>query len=156
MSALPVPRWAISFADLTMLLLAYFVLLHIGDERVVMAGARAAFAGKPGGGGPLFEARAASMFEPGEARLKPEARLRLAAAARKAAAGKGRLVVASAGRGGAGSRFDGWELGAARAAAVARALADAGVKESRIDIVIPSLRPGSQPEAQTLVVRAVS
>ena len=81
MSALPVPRWAVSFADLVMLLLAYFVLLHIGDERTVLAGARAAFSGKAAAG-PLFEAPAASLFEPGEARLKPGARLHLAEAAR--------------------------------------------------------------------------
>jgi flagellar motor protein MotB len=153
-SALPVPRWAISFADLTMLLLAYFVLLHIGDERVVMAGARAAFSGKPADGGPLFEAKAASMFEPGEARLKPEARLRLAAAARRAAAGKGRLVVASAGRAGSGSRFDGWELGAARAAAVARALAGAGIRESDIEIVIPPSRAAAAGEQRLTVALA--
>jgi flagellar motor protein MotB len=150
-SALPIPRWAVSFADLTMLLLAYFVLLHIGDERTVMAGARAAFAGKAAAG-PLFEAPAAAMFEPGEARLKPEARLRLAGAARKAAAGRARLVVASAGRAPAASRFDGWELGAARAAAVARALADAdaGIRESDIEIVMPPSRAAAGPQRLTV------
>ena len=153
MSSLSVPRWAISFADLTMLLLAYFVLLHIGDERVVMAGARAAFSGKREGG-LLFEASAASIFEPGEARLTPDARLRLAEAARKAAGGKARLVVASAGRARGGSRFDGWELGAARAAAVARALAGAGIKEKDIEIVLPPSRAAARGE-QHLSVEAV-
>ena len=150
MSALPVPRWAVSFADLTMLLLAYFVLLHIGDERTVMAGARAAFSSKAARG-PLFEAPAAAMFEPGEARLKPEARRRLDEAGRQAAAARVRLVVASAGRAGAGSRFDGWELGAARAAAVARALAGAGIRESDIEIVMPPSR-ATATGAQRLTV----
>ena len=153
MSSLSVPRWAISFADLTLLLLAYFVLLHIGDERKVMAGARAAFSAK-GAGGPLFEAPAASIFEPGEARLKPDARLRLADAARKAAAARMRLVVASSGRAPAASRFDGWELGAARAAAVARALAGAGIKESDIAIVMPPPRAAAAGEQRLTVERA--
>ena len=150
MSALPVPRWAVSFADLTMLLLAYFVLLHIGDERTVMAGARAAFSAELAGR-PLFEAPAATMFEPGEARLKPDTRLRLVETARKAAAGKTRLIVASAGRAPTASRFDGWELGAARAAAVARALASAGIRESDIEIVMPPSRARATGEQRLTV-----
>lgn len=152
MSALPVPRWAVSLADLTMLLLAFFVLLHATDERTLVTAAHAAFAGDAAGG-PLFEAPADSLFERGEARLKPEARLRVATAARRA--GPARLAVESVGRPAAGSRFDGWELAAARAAALARALADAGVKESRIDIVMPPLRDRPQPPVQRLSVRAV-
>jgi flagellar motor protein MotB len=151
MSAFPVPRWAVSFADLTMLLLAYFVLLHSADERTVVAAAHAAFAGEPTGG-PLVDGPADAWFEPGEARLRPQAHVRLAAAAHKAGS-EGRLVVESVGRAPAGSRFDGWELGAARAAAVARALADAGVKEGRIEITIPPLRPSAQASAQRLTVR---
>lgn len=150
MSALPVPRWAVSFADLTMLLLAYFVLLHMGDERIVMAGARAAFSARAARG-PLFEAPAAAIFEPGEARLKPDARLRLAEAARKAVAGKTRLIVASAGRAPSASRFDGWELGAARTAAVARALAGAGIRESDIEIVVPPPRAAAAGEQRLRV-----
>jgi flagellar motor protein MotB len=151
MSAFPVPRWAVSFADLTMLLLAYFVLLHSADERTVVAAAHAAFAGDPAGG-PLVDGPADAWFEQGEARLRPQARARLIAAARNAAP-DGRLLVESIGRAPAGSRFDGWELGAARAAAVARALADAGVKESRIEIIIPALRRGAQASEQRLIVR---
>ena len=153
MSAFPVPRWAVSFADLTMLLLAFFVLLHAADERTLVTAAHTAFgSGEPGG--PLLQAPADSLFERGEARLKPDARLRLVAAAHKA--GPGRLAVESVGRPVAGSRFDGWELAAARAAALARALADAGVKESRIDIVMPPLRDRPHPPAQTLTVRAAA
>ena len=151
MSAFPVPRWAVSFADLTMLLLASFVLLHAADERTVVAAGHAAFSDTPANG-PLVEGLADAWFEPGEARLKPQTRQRLLAAARKAGAG-GRLVVESIGRAPAGSRFDGWELAAARAASVARAHADAGVEESRIDILIPALRPGAQATAQRLAVR---
>jgi flagellar motor protein MotB len=152
MSAFPVPRWAVSFADLTMLLLAYFVLLHSTDERIVVAAAHAAFAGEPAAG-PLVDGPADAWFEPGEARLLPQARLRLVAAARKAES-EGHVVVESVGRAPAGSRFDGWELGAARAAAVARALADAGVEEGRIEITIPALRPSAQAREQRLTVRA--
>ncbi len=152
MSSFPVPRWAISFADLVMLLLAFFVLLHAADERTLVTAAHAAFAGEAAGG-PLLEAEADSLFEPGEARLRPEARPRVAAAARKA--GPRRLAVESVGRPAGASRFDGWELAAARAAALSRALADAGVRESRIDIVMPPLRDRPHPPAQKLTVRAV-
>ncbi|HEX4739510.1 MAG TPA: flagellar motor protein MotB [Allosphingosinicella sp.] len=152
MSTLPVPRWAVSLADLTMLLLAFFVLLHAADERTLVTAAHAAFPGE-GAGGPLLEAPAEALFERGEARLKPEARLRVAAAARQA--GPARLAVESIGRPAGGSRFDGWELAAARAAALARALADAGVREGRIDIVMPPLRDKAHAPAQTLTVRTV-
>lgn len=150
MSAFPIPRWAISFADLTMLLLAYFVLLHAADARTLVAAAHVAF---PGGtaGGTLLEAKADAWFEPGEARLRPAARQRLAETA--AEAGGRRLVIESVGRAPATTRFDGWELGAARAAAVARALTGAGVKEGRIDIVMPPLRAGAAPAEQRLTVR---
>jgi hypothetical protein len=44
MSRIGVPRWAISFADLALLLLAFFVLLRAGDAAQVASAARAAFA----------------------------------------------------------------------------------------------------------------
>ena len=64
-----------------------------------------------------------------------------------------RLVVARSGRAPAARRFDGWELGAARAAAVARALAGAGIRESDIEIVMPP-RDDAAGEQRLTVERA--
>ena len=137
-----------------MLLLAYFVLLHIGDERMVMAGAHAAFSGKPAAG-PLFDAPAASMFEPGEARLKPDARRRLAEAGRKAASAKARLIVAEHRPG--GRRQPLRRLGARRRPRRRRRRARSrarAMKESDIEIVMPPSRAAAAGD-QRLTVEAV-
>lgn len=128
-----VPRWAVSFADLSLLLLAFFVLLHAGNARQVAAGARAAFANEPAAG-PLLDARAAALFEPGEARLLPAARARLQGIGRTAAAARRGLLIQTSGVDGGGRRLDAWELSAARAAALARALEGGGMLEQRIEI----------------------
>lgn len=143
------PRWAVSFADLSLLLLAFFVLLHAGNAREVAASARAAFAGEPLPG-PLLEARADSLFEPGEARLTAAAKARLLRIARLS---KRPLVVESEGRDAGARRFDGWELAAARAAAVARALSEGGVAEERVSIILPRGNE-SRAKGQRLIVRA--
>lgn len=133
MRPLSLPRWTVSFADLALLLLGFFVLLQAGDRREVAASTRAAFAGAPAAG-PLLDEAAATLFERGEARLTVQARIRIFDLAR-AAGGRG-LLVESRGRDTAGSRFDAWELAAARTAALARALKEAGVAEERIEIVV--------------------
>lgn len=146
------PRWTVSFADLALLLLAFFVLLHAGGAREVAAGARAAFSSQPAEG-PLLDESAASLFEPGEARLKAPAMARLVAIGGTAAA-KGRsAVVESRGRDASARRFDGWELAAARAAALARALGEGGLAEERVRIVLPAGRDGEEVREQRLVVR---
>ena len=147
MKAAALPRWAISFADLALLLLAFFVLLHAGNARQVAAGARAAFATGPVAG-PLLDADAAALFEPGEARLRPAARARLLTIGKSA---RGSVVVESVGRDPSASRFDGWELAAARAAAIGRALSQAGIAENRIEILLP--RREEAPKGQRLTIR---
>ena len=129
-----VPRWAVSFADLALLLLAFFVMLQAGNSRLVAAGARAAFSSETPAG-PLLDALAATLFEPGEARLLPHARARLQGVGRTAAAARRSLLIQSRGLDGRARRFDAWELAAARAAALARALEEGGLGEDRIDIV---------------------
>ena len=149
MTHLQVPRWAISFADLTMLLLAFFVLLQAGDSRKVAAAARSAFSNEPAAQ-PLLHARAADLFEPGEARLNARARdslIRIGARARPT--GKS-LIVESSGRDASGARLDEWELSAARAAAVARGL---GVPEQRVTIVMPNERGAAEGRGQRLTIR---
>jgi len=154
MKAAGLPRWAISFADLALLLLCFFALLHAGSARQVAAGARVAFSGEriPA---PLLEERAASLFEPLEARLRPSAHARLLGIGARAAQAGRSLSVESEGRDPAAHRFDGWELAAARAAALARALNEGGLAEDRIDIVLPRRGQDRRARAQSLIVRHV-
>lgn len=126
-------RWALSFADLCLLLLGFFVLLQARpDGRQLAAGLREAMGAHPTRG---FEQPARALFEPGEAILRPAAWSLLA----PFAIADKRITVVSRGTDPATSRFDAWELAAARAAAVARALAQAGVAQDRIAI---DLAPG--------------
>ena len=119
MKAVPVPRWAVSFADLILLLLGCFVLLH------AMESAR-----------PETEAavtrpvesqtfRAAALFEAGEARLTTAGEAALTAAAQRWADRDVRILGSGAEEG--SGRLDRFELAAARTAAVARALRDTRV-----------------------------
>lgn len=150
MTSLPVPRWAISMADLALLLLAVFVLLHAADSQAVKIAARTSFGGALVHG-KLFDESASRLFERGEARMTPEGR----SIARKigAAAGKRGLVVESQGRDASVGRFDGWELAAARAAALARALVEAGLVEDQVAITIPSNDTAKSASGQRLTVR---
>ena len=152
MNVRPAPRWTVSFADLALLLLAFFILVHAGNAREIVAGVRAAFSSQ-GLVGPLMEESAASLFEPGEARLTPDARLRLMNIGRAAGRGGRALVVDRQGRDPAARRFDGWELAAARAAALARALHEGGLAEDRVKIVLPEGRDEEGVKEQRVVIR---
>lgn len=149
MRAPALPRWAVSFADLALLLLAFFVLLQAGNGRQVASAARAAFASGPIVG-PLLDGPAARLFEPGEARLLPGARARLQGIGRTAGAARRRLLIQSRGVEHGARRFDAWELSAARAAALARALEEGGMREDRIEIAFA--RDGDEV-GQRLTVR---
>lgn len=131
------PRWAVSFADLGLLLLGCFVMLH------AMQSAREA---APVHALPVRESgttwRAAELFEPGEARLTEEGRARLARAARDYRAG---VELVSRGTGEGGNRLDRFELSAARAAAVARALVEGGVAQEDV-----ALRLDAEGAGQTI------
>ena len=124
------PRWALSFADLCLLLLGFFVLLLARPEPArLSAGLASAFAASA----PVsIDQAAIGWFEPGEAILKPAAREALRTFVR----GAGTLDIASRGTDAGASRFDGWELAAARTAAVAREAQAAGVRESVITVAI--------------------
>lgn len=138
-------RWAVSFADLVMLLLGFFVLMQAqrGDRMKMAQGMRAAFGGADAPSAiPGFDA--ASLFERDEAMLKPAVRARFAAMGARARADGVRLTVSSQGRGGRSARLDAWELAAARTAAVARAIRAGGLAEDRIEISIPPMR-GEDP-----------
>lgn len=131
-------RWALSFADLCLLLLGFFVLLQARpDPARLAAGVKAAFAGHAPA---TIERPAGAWFEDGEAVLTPAARATLRAFAR----GAGSVTVASRGTEPRAARFDGWELAAARAAAVARAVQEAGVPEARVNLAIDPGTGGGQ------------
>ena len=151
MKAHAVPRWAISLADIMMLLLGFFILLQAGKATDVAAGARAAFSMEPKPRA-LLTTEAAALFEPGEARLRQTARARIAGIGAAAARAKRPVVVESHGRDRGARRFDAWELAAARAAALARALSEAGLTEDRVQVVMPGTVE-KEARGQRLVVR---
>jgi hypothetical protein len=144
-------RWALSFADLCLVLLGFLLLLqaHRGDPAALNAGLRAAF------GAPQptsLDESAAGLFQPGEAILLPQARARFQALGRDAA-GKGGLIhVESVGTDSAAHRFDGWELAAARTAAIARAVSEGGLDAAKVDLSIDGTGPASKQARQHLRV----
>ncbi len=135
-----VPRWAVSFADLILLLLGCFVLLHAMES----ARPKAAPTAEPAPPADRQELRAAALFEPGEARLTSDGEAALAAAARRWARRDVRVVGSGAGEG--SGRLDRFELAAARTAAVARALRDTPVSIE--------LRDTPSPGGQTIEIVA--
>jgi hypothetical protein len=133
-------RWALSFADLCLLLLGFLVMLQARpDPGRLSTGFRAAFGTRDRA---VLEARATALFQPGEAILTRHGADRIVAAAQDA--GDGAWIVSSRGTERGSARFDGWELAAARTAAVARALEKAGVAQERIAIAIDPATGGGQ------------
>lgn len=141
-------RWAVSFADLALLLLGFFVLLQASGERsaAVLRGVGAQFGAK----GPenastrAAEWRSAELFVSGEAILTDGGNARIAAFARRFAAGREPVELTSAGQDRAAHRFDAWDLAAARLGAVARALEAAGIAEGRLTVRAQQQAPGQQ------------
>ena len=144
------PAWAVSLADLALLLLAFFVFIQASEPAELAASARAAFPDSPAPSA-LFDGAAAPLFERGEARLKPEGQRRLQRLGASAAALGTAVRIESRGRDQGASRFDAWELASARAAAAARALQAGGLPGSRIDIVLTA---SSDEEGQRLTIRS--
>jgi flagellar motor protein MotB len=124
-------RWALSFADLCLLLLAFFVMLQAGQKSrdALVSGVGDYFGARPREG--RVDIAAATLFEPGEALLTPAGSARIAGIAR---ANRNGLAVVSTGLDRTGNRFDGWDLAAARIGAVARALQAGGVAGGRLKI----------------------
>lgn len=149
MNRLPLPRWAVSFADLGLLLLGCFVLLHAMESARPKAAAgtpvvpRAAPAAAP-----VRAFNAAEVFQPGEALLTGEAREALRAEGARLA-GQG-VTIRSTGTGEDGGRLDRFELAAARAAAIGRALREGGLAES--DIAISMGEAGTPGTGQSIAV----
>lgn len=124
-------RWAISFADLALLLLGFFVLLQASGHksRAVIAGVGAQFGAKPMRA--EAELKAADIFVPGEAMLTPSGAVRVTALGRRFAL-EGTVELASVGQDSGTQRFDSWDLAAARLGAVARTLKDTGILQDKL------------------------
>ena len=135
MTALRRNRWAVSFADLCLLLLGFFVLLHASRQGAGAAVSHLSeyFRGQPSEGQTVSLA-ASALFEPGEAMLTSRGAAKLQEIGKEATENKKIVSLTSVGEDKAGRRFDRWELGAARLAAVARALHQSGLEEGRIVI----------------------
>lgn len=126
-------RWAVSFADLLLLLLGFFVLLQASGGRrdALLSQISQQFGGRPMTQG--VQVRAAELFVPGEAMLTPAGRTRLAEVARRFGKTAG-IDLRSQGTDKAQHRFDEWDLAAARLGAVARALRAGGIAQDRLTI----------------------
>ena len=145
MTRLPLPRWAVSFADLVLLLLGCFVMLHALEASRPKAAAAAAAAAPAA---PVRRFAAAELFQSGEALLRPDARETLRAEGGRLA---GRPVrILSSGTGEDGGRLDRFELAAARAAAIGRALREGGLAER--DIAIVMAEAGAPGAGQTIAI----
>ncbi len=126
----PARRWAVSFADLA-LLIACVLLLGWRPEPTGADAARASAASQ------VLELPTARLFVSDEAILAPTAAVQLDPARRALADGAAVGIAVGIGSGGS-QRLDAWELAAARTAALARALGGG----NRVHLAAPG--PGDQ------------
>lgn len=126
-------RWAISFADLCLLLLGFFVLLQAnsGRERAVVRGIAEQFGAAPATSDALA---ARTLFVPGEAVLTEAGRRRLAVIGAAHVRSGEHLDIRSVGEDRGGGVYDGWDLAAARLGALTRALTGQGIARARMTI----------------------
>lgn len=145
-------RWLLSFVDLLLLMLAFFVLLHAqrADPAAVVDSIGDAFAPGPRRAAIERQLGAGEIFTPGEAILRPEARARLDRMARDWAQRRGTISITSLGHDGDAARFEAWELAAARAAALGRLFRAAGVDARAIEIAMPARLGDSGGQRLTL------
>lgn len=144
-------RWAVSFADLSLLLLGFFVLLHAsnGRQHEIVSGVAQQF------GAPAEKSQnlvAAQLFQPGEAMLSEAGEARIFELSAQFKASSAAIEIRSVGLDRAANRFDNWDLAAARLGAFARALTEAGIERDRI--IIRGLDQQSESKAgQQLILR---
>lgn len=145
------PRWLLSFTDLALLLLAFFIVLHVRQneaDRIVQ--------GIGGALGPqslhprVHGFAADSLFEAGEAMLRPDAHILLDGAGKNWKPGR-KLIITSTGQSSASARFDTWDLSAARTAAIARHLSQSGIPADAIDVEMEPASP--QKTGQQIMIR---
>lgn len=126
-------RWALSFADLLLLLLGFFVMLQASGSRrdAMLAQVSARFGGRPAAR--ATELQVSGLFLPDEALLTAAGRHRLSTLARQVGPRQA-VELRSSGVAATRRRFDEWDLAAARLGAVARALQSEGVAQDRLTI----------------------
>lgn len=151
------PPWALSFADLLILLLAFFVMLHAqsGHQAQIMNGIKQALGGPVVNRAETHDIDPRSMFQPDEAVLKPQARAALQTLGRHAVAVRAKVRIESIGTDRSTSRFDGWELAAARTAAIGRAVKAGGLADGRITISIPEMTSAGRQDKQRIAIEIV-
>lgn len=127
-------RWAVSFADLLLLLLGFFILLQASGQKrdAMLAQVRQQFGGRAVAKD--MELRAAELFLPDEALLSDRGGAALARVGAGLRRGTGRIDISSLGTDPARRRFDPWDLAAARLGAVARELKAQGLGDDRLRI----------------------
>ncbi len=127
-------RWAVSFADLLLLLLGFFILLQASGHKrdAMLAQVRQQFGGRAVA--KAMELRATELFLPDEALLSDQGRAAVAGVAAGLRSSSGRIDISSLGTDPARRRFDPWDLAAARLGAVARELKAQGVAGDRLRI----------------------
>jgi hypothetical protein len=150
----PMPRWALSFTDLCLVLLGFFIILHVqaSHQSQLASGLRTAFGSGVAHGLDSHDLDPARLFERHEAVLLPAARTMLAGIGRDAARRGADVRIESIGVDPATHRFDAWELAAARTTAIARAVAAGGLDERRIALSIPQMAAPAPSERQRLAV----
>ena len=146
-------RWALSFADLSLLLLGFFVLLQANQstKEQALEGLNSYFGAIDAPHRADLEAD--KLFAPGEALLSQPGRTRLVQATRPFVAGRATIRIQSLGLAPGQHRFDSWDLSAARLGAVARALVSAGIAPDRIQIAglaEPDTKARAQPKGQII------
>jgi flagellar motor protein MotB len=157
MKSVTAPTWALSFADLCILLLGFFVMLHAqsGHQAQVVRGIKQALGGGIAKSVEAHEITPARLFEPGEAVLRPQARAELQALGRHASAIHAQVHIESIGTDRAVRRFDGWELAAARTAAIARAVQAGGLPDEAIIVSIPEMTGKTAGKGQRIAVEVM-
>jgi len=144
-------RWALSFADLCLLMLGFFVLLQADQatRRNALNGIGTIFGAIEAPRQADLDAQA--LFEPGEALLSEAGRAALLRAAQPFMASSGTIQIQSIGLDRGQYRFDAWDLAAARLGAVARTLVAAGVPQARLHIAgLAEQTDGDAPGRQTI------
>jgi len=148
------PLWTTSFLDLCLVLLGFFVMLQAigGHRNELVAGLQQSFGDTAQPKVEHHAIKPASLFQTGEALFRQGLEAKLIAIGRQAATSRARVSIESIGVDPATNRFDGWELAAARTAAVARTIRSGGLGDAAIDIAIPGTSAAPSPGGQKIII----